>query len=204
MKKFSVYLKTLLVCIILSVVLLAVFIISLTASNKPVSQTPQKVPYYSSSAPSEYGALICFREGGSIFLEFNYDSEKTFVLLLGNSATGDEVTSRGYDLDVILEADYSFLAELIDRFGGILLNTESDGLLNFTGVQITELLSKSSDMEFRRRVAERLLGQIYKEGFTLDDIMFLLENTQSPLSYPSAYFLNETISAATKQTVFIN
>ena len=134
MKRFSVYLKILLVCIILSVVLFAVFGIFVGVSNTPTAETPQNIPYYATDAPEEYGMLINFSVGGSVFLEFSRISEKTAVLLLENNAKTDEITVRGYEVDMVFSANYDFLASLIDRFGGIELNTETDGRLNFTGV----------------------------------------------------------------------
>lgn len=204
MKRFSVYLKILLVCIILSVVLFAVFGIFVGVSNTPTAETPQNIPYYATDAPEEYGMLINFSVGGSVFLEFSRISEKTTVLLLENNAKTDEITVRGYEVDMVFSANYDFLASLIDRFGGIELNTETDGRLNFTGVQITEMLSKSTDAEFRRRIIKRLIENINRQGVNTSDMLFLIENTESELNYPSAYLLPETISAASEQIIFIN
>ncbi len=204
MKRFSVYLKILLVCIILSVVLFAVFGIFVGVSNTPTAETPQNIPYYATDAPEEYGMLINFSVGGSVFLEFSRISEKTAVLLLENNAKTDEITVRGYEVDMVFSANYDFLASLIDRFGGIELNTETDGRLNFTGVQITEMLSKSTDAEFRRRIIKRLIENINRQGVNTSDMLFLIENTESELNYPSAYLLPETISAASEQIIFIN
>ena len=105
---------------------------------------------------------------------------------------------------MVFSANYDFLASLIDRFGGIELNTETDGRLNFTGVQITEMLSKSTDAEFRRRIIKRLIENINRQGVNTSDMLFLIENTESELNYPSAYLLPETISAASEQIIFIN
>ena len=204
MKSFSVYLKILLVCIILSVVFFAVFGIFVGVSNTPTAETPQNIPYYATDAPEEYGMLINFSVGGSVFLEFSRISEKTTVLLLENNAKTDEITVRGYEVDMVFSANYDFLASLIDRFGGIELNTETDGRLNFTGVQITEMLSKSTDAEFRRRIIKRLIENINRQGVNTSDMLFLIENTESELNYPSSYLLPETISAASEQIIFIN
>lgn len=204
MKSFSVYLKILLVCIILSVVLFAVFGMFVGVSNAPTAETPQNIPYFTTEAPEEYGMLINFSEGGSVFLEFSRITEKTMSLLLENGAKKEAVTARGYEVDMVFTANYEFLASLIDRFGGIELNTDSDGLLNFTGVQITELLSKSTDADFRRRIIKRLIEGINRQGVNTSDMLFLIEKTESELNYPSAYLLPETINAASEQIVFIN
>lgn len=204
-KRMSVYLKILVTCAALTLVLAAVFGISVGLSTaQPVNEPEEKIPYYTTEAPEEYGLLISFEGGGSIFFCFDRLGEETSVILLENLATRNNVAEFGYEVDAACGANYDFLAELIDRFGGIELNTDTDGRLKYTGVQVTEMLSRTTDREFRRRVAERLCENMKESGVTNGDMLFLLENTENQLSYPDLYYLPDTVNAALSSVVFVN
>ncbi len=203
-KKFSVYLKVLLTCVCLAVVLFGVFGISVGISISPTNEAPQNIPYYNSEAPEEYGLLVNFDLGSSVFFGFDLNAEKTSVILLPNAATVNDVMAFGYEVNDVSNASYDFLAKLIDRFGGIELNSLTDGRLKYTGVQITEMLSQTNDAEFRCRVIERLFENIKQQGINSDDMLFLIENTETTLNYPNSYYLPETVEKAINNIIFIN
>ena len=76
---------------------------------------------------------------------FYLDFEKrTISILTDNKNTNTGDTLYGYPVDYTVSAGYDLLVYIIDTVGGIELETESE-ILRFTGVQIADMLSKSSE-----------------------------------------------------------
>ncbi|MBR3960599.1 MAG: hypothetical protein IKK13_00100, partial [Clostridia bacterium] len=163
-----------------------------------------KVPYYESEAPVSYGMLFSFFEGQSVYLNFDMEHEQTTVLLLANGAQKSEIESAGYEVDAVFLANHDFLATFIDRLGGIEFSTKEDGTLNFTGVQVTAELSTSNSVELRRNIIKALLNKVKAAGVTAADMLFLIEENETDVSYPQVYLLPETINKALKMVSFIN
>ncbi len=202
-KQMSVYLKILVTCLCLSVVLFSVFSVSVGMNSKPTAETPQNIPYVSDEAPDFFGILMRFEGGGSVYLGFDKADNKTTVIMLGNAAGGGEVSEYGYYTDCEADASFDFLARFIDNFGGIELNTD-EGVFKYTGVQITEMLSKTNDMDFKKRIASKLLSAMRQKGLERADLLMLIEQTETDLNFPSVYHLHNTVNSALGSITFVN
>lgn len=205
-KRVSVYFKILLVCGCLLILFAGVLAAAIMWEGKAATtgESAEKVTYYDTEAPDVYGMFFSFPEGKSIYLNFNKDIGQTRVLLLPNNAKSSDVELAGYEIDADFMANHDFLAALIDRFEGIEFSTSADGTLNFTGVQVTAQLSKSNSVELRRDIIKALLKKIEYEGLTTADMLFLIENCETNVSYPKVYLLPETINNSLKTVSFIN
>lgn len=204
MKNSSIYGKILLVCMCFLVVLSAIFLVSLKTAVEPVTKTPDNIPYVSDDAPDFFGALIRFSEAGSIYLAFDKAEEKTTVILLSNSATEAEVAEYGYRSDCIADANFDFLARFIDSFGGIELLNEGGETFKYTGVQITEMLSKTNDDTFKKTVISRLLNAMKNKGVERADLVSFIEQNKTNLNYPSVYYLHNTLNSSLSAISFVN
>ncbi len=203
-KQTSVYLKILVICACFSLVLMAVFGVSVSMTPKPVQEIQENVPYVSADAPEFFGILMRFKGAKSIYFGFNKEEQKTTVIILPNSAEAKSVTEYGYDVDCQADASFDFLARFIDNFGGIELNTGTDGVFKYTGVQITEMLTKTNDDTFKKTVISKVLSNMKQQGLNRADLVMLIEGTDTDLTFPSAYYLHDTINSALGTLTFVN
>ncbi len=161
------------------------------------------VPYAEPYERDSCGFLVRFRDGNSVFLNFDFYESRTSVLFLPSNADADTVSSYGYEVYKTIDTDYSFLGSLADRLGG--LELEADGKpYKYTGVQLKERLATTTDRTLRRQLAAELLGRFYSRGLTKEDLVFVIENTETTLNFPDAYNLSAMISAVCKNINFIN
>lgn len=203
-KETSVYIKVLVVCACLFFVLVSVFSVSVGLSRKPVQQISEKVPYISEESPEAFGVLIGFSGAQSIYLRFDRLEQKTTVIMLPNNATVSTVLEYGYYVDSETNANFDFLARFIDNFGGIELNTGADGIFKYTGVQITEMLKGTNDAVFKKTVISKVLSGMKQKEVSRADLLMLIENTDTDLNFPNAYYLHDTINSALNTVTFVN
>ena len=202
-KQTSVYLKVLVTCICLSVVLFSVFSVSVGMNSRPTAETPQNVPYVSDEAPDFFGLLMRLEGGASVYCGFDKVGAKTTVIMLENGAQSSAVLEYGYFIDCEADATFDFLARFIDNFGGIELNTDN-GLFKYTGVQITDMLTKTNDIDCKKRVIGKVLTAMQQRGLERADLLMLIEQTETDLSFPSAYYLHDTINSSLRTITFVN
>lgn len=202
-KKFDIYFKILVSCLAFAAALILTFSITLGVKSKTVNEPIDKVPYRVSQAPLFWGVLIDFAGGKSLYLGFDAENNNTSVLLLPESSNEAAVAEYGYVVDTVSKADFDFLAAIIDSFGGIELTADSE-TFNFTGVQISEMLKKSNDTEFKKRIINKMLVKIKEQGMEKEDILLLIENTDTSLAFPDGYYLDETVNNSLAAFKFIN
>lgn len=204
MKNISIYSKILVVCTVFLVVLLSVFSLSLKTELRPANETPQNIPYVSDDSPDFFGVLLRFSGAKSVYLGFDKNEGKTTVIMLENSADKAAVNAYGYEADCIADADFDFLARFIDNFGGMNLTDSAGETFKYTGVQITELLKKSNDVDFKKTVITGLLTAMKTEGVERADLVLFLEQCSTNLNFPSIYYLHDTLNSSLKSLSFVN
>lgn len=204
MKNISVYAKILAVCSAFLVVLLAVFSLSLKAELKPTAETPQNIPYVSDDSPDFFGVLLRFSGAKSVYLGFDKNENKTTVIMLENGADEAAVNAYGYDVDCVSDADFDFLARFIDNFGGINLTDSAGETFRYMGVQITELLKKTNDINFKKTVITGLLTAMKEKGVERADLVLFIEECSTNLNFPSIYYLHDTLNSSLKSLSFVN
>ncbi len=201
--KNNIYFKILVSCLSFAAVLILSFSLTVGVKSKPVVEPEEKVPYKQSQAPLFWGLLMNFSGGKSVYFGFDAEVGTTSVILLPENAQSSEVSQYGYSVDCEVRAEFDFLSSFIDSFGGIELNTDS-GIFSFTGVQITDMLKKTNDIEFKKRIINKLFAKIKVENLRKDHLSLLIENTETTLTFPMAYYLDETVNNAVFDIRFIN
>lgn len=163
----------------------------------------ESVPYYNTDLPDSMGFLFNFYGGGGVFINFDFMSEKTAVILFDDNTDRSAVLQYGYTADKSIQADYTFLGEFIDLYGGLELQV-SGSTQRYTGVQVTDLLAHSTDRELKRQVIDGILKKIEQNGFTKEQLLFIIENTETELNYPDGYILIDNILGPLKNIYFVN
>lgn len=168
--------------------------------NKPADTKPQKVPYLA-PAPQNIGAVFTVgREKTFIYLDFLKENATVIFadeLDISNQIYGYEVTNK-------FTADYELIGGIVDILGGI--DIESDGtVLNYTGTQVVHLLKTASDrMPLRRNIITRILKKIAQTGFTLENMLYIIENSTTDLTVPACYAFIDYLPTTVKTVNFVN
>lgn len=190
----------LLVCICCLAIMVAGGYFYLTRGLKPVDNDASSVPY-SFEKPENKGVLLDF-SGDITFVYLDFEKEKLSVILPPESQVGTEL--YGYPVDCRVKADYALLADIIDFAGGIIL-TENETETRCTGVQITERLSRTSDVtKLKRGVISALMAGIGDVGLDLSTLKYIIENSETDLTVPLCYSWPNYLKSLCKNGTIIN
>lgn len=173
---------------------------SLKENTLPALDTESKIER--TAAKGKKGILFNF-PFDSVFLGFDFDMGKTNVLLLGAENPEEEILENGYFADITVTADYTYLADLIDCFGGI-ETTNGGETLRLTGVQVTDILKSGAESCRRKEFTEKILKNVALGRFTAKQLSNLIESTETGLSFPEGYDLLDGIKSAANEINFIS
>lgn len=187
--------------IICSVCFSAIIHFTVTKKQTQADSNVQSVPYYEEQPPDNAGLLFRFKENSSVFFNLDFYEEKVSVIFFDTKITKQTVLDYGYTVTTTFDTDYIFLAEFIDRFGGIEVQN-GEILQRCTGVQITQMLENET-LE-KHAVITALLSKISFSGFTKNDLTFIIKNTQTQLSFPEGYPLIAPLSNVCRTINFVN
>ncbi len=187
--------------ILTAVILSAMAYFGISQGEQATDNVTSDVPYYNQTPPDTAGFLFRFDDGGSVFLNMDFYEEKISVILFDTKTVKQSVLDYGYTVTYTVDTDYIFLAEFIDRLGGIEMELEGS-LLRYTGVQVTDLL-KNKQVD-KRQVISVMLQKISKNGFSKNDLLYIIKNTTTELSFPSGYPYIEPLPKVCRNVNFVN
>ena len=156
--------------------------ITIEKQNSAADTKQSGIPY--SSLPEDSGVLFAMPDGRGVLIYLEFSQNSISAVFIDDCSDGDSVY-YGYPADYRIEGDYTLLAGIIDNAGGIELGTDEDRL-RYTGVQVEELLSYTSDIRsLSKEVIRGLFKSIYKNGFQSSDMSYIMENCiSSTLTLP--------------------
>ena len=181
-RKFKRYINNILFLIFFgSVVFSAGYLyLDSTVGDIDVTKTEEKVPYYE-TLPQDATVMFNICED-NILVNLCF-SNKTIKLVLAEDSVGNQDTVYGYNIDYYLNCDYKTVGYLTDIAGGIELEGE-----RYTGVQITDMLEYSVvTKETKKLITEKIILGISENGFTKEDMLYIIENADTNLKFASAY-----------------
>jgi len=199
--KFRRVLNLLAVCFCTGIIFIGCGYLYLNRELTPTENKSPSVPYYPES-PENKGVMfeIC-KESVLFFLNFE---NSTISVLFDDSNTPVGGKLYGYDVDYKISGDYDLLAGIIDIAGGIELKTQ-DEVLRYTGVQVSDLLSRETDRdELVREIILVLAEKISEKGFQNKDFLYIIENSQTNLTVPDCYYWPEYINNLCSNVNIIN
>lgn len=189
-KKLKLFLSTVAVCSVCCAIFVGVGYFYLNSKIENVQQNTLSVPYYSQE-PDNVGVMIEIGQHKTFFfLDFYY---KSISVIFDADDLTENGNILGYQVDHYILADYSLLSGIIDIVGGIELETEGEAL-RYTGVQITDMLSTSTDYDrLERTVITKIMKKISENGFQKDDFLYIIENSDTTLTVPVCYYWSDYI-----------
>ncbi len=178
MKKF---LKTVLIFFMCTLTFLGVAYMYLGYNFKRSEKAGQneiKVPYR--QVPQNKGILLVFPSGSGVLAFLNFDTMG--IDLLSVKSTQDNKTDYGgYPVDYTVKMNYTVIAGVVDRVGGV--NLENEGKkVRYTGTQTVDLISGGCDSELRNKIIYQVFSQMSKNGLSKNDFVFVLQNSKTDLS----------------------
>ena len=157
----------------------------------------EKVPYF--QTPQNAGILFDF-SGDTAFVYLNFDSECVNVLI----DDSENYPNYGYSQDFKIEGDYELLGGIVDCVGGIDLDLNGEPL-TYTGVQIAEFLSNNiTTSEFKAELVRAIFVSISQRDFLREDMLYIIENSNTNLTVPDCYYWQENIKKISKTVRVIN
>lgn len=170
--------------------------------NKPVTDVEQKeynVPY--ERKPENCGIAFVFPETSAVLVYLDFENMGLRLLDIENFKPRAEY--HGYTADYTVETDYEFIKGIIDRVGGVNLQTDDD-TMRYTGTQIVELISTGKGKSIKKDLILQIFAQIEKNNFSKDDFIYIIENSKSNLSLVDCIYWSEYIGEMCKKTDFVN
>ncbi len=157
----------------------------LNSETKPTKQNTSSVPYYSET-PENVG--IMFELGNQktyCFLDFYY---KNLNVIFDAESFDIEKSIMGYPIDYSIKINNELFAQIIDIVGGIELESE-EGLLRYTGVQIADMFTYSTDYKrHEREIVRKIIEKIGDNGFGKEDFFYIIENSETAITVPICYY----------------
>lgn len=198
MKRF--YIRLSVICLLGCALLVAGGYFYLQKSIRPTEGQASKIPY-SFSVPDNKGVLFDIA-GNRAFVYLDFANEKLSVII---PQTGDfDPTDYGYSEDFKISGDMSVLAEIIDCSGGIIL-TDNGGETRYTGVQISDIMSRSTEGEkMLRTVIPAIMRSVAENGIEDGVFNYIIDNADTDLTVPDCYMWRNYISKLCENGGIIN
>lgn len=180
--------------------------IYLYANLKQKEQTAQAkkqdVPY-SAEEPKNSGLLINFPDNSRLLVYLDFASQMIFTSIIEDNSVPQK-QYYGYTVNYNVNADYNLISAIIDRIGGIELNLDGKEL-RYTGVQITDIISSKTDISsLKRDIICAVFKKISKNGFSKDDFVYIIENSETDLTVPDCYYWQDYIGEMSSRFVLTN
>lgn len=160
------------------------------------SNSEENVPYYE-TLPQD--ATVMFKICDDNILVNLCFSENTVKVVLAEDFDENQDTVYGYKIDYYLNCDFKTVGYLTDIAGGIELGNE-----RYTGVQITEMLEyQSVSEETKKLITEKIILGISENGFTKEDMLYIIENADTNLKFADSYTWTQYIGELCKFPVIV-
>lgn len=172
---------------------------SLRADNTDNSQ--ENIPY-TAPLPDSVGVLFLLPDNCGYLFYLGFADDELLITTV-TDYDGDK-DYYGYTATYEILCDYTFLAEFIDRLGGIELY-DSGKTLRYTGIQIIDkIYTGSNNSDLKKEVVRRVFEKIADVGITKEDFSFIISSTETNLTVPYCYYWPPYLTEIAEKTRFIN
>ena len=162
---------------------------------------------YSPPPPENTAIVFLWEEGGGDIVYLDFENERIEIILLPQKVDENAALVYGYTQFEAVKANHLLLSGIIDRLGGIELeeSTVSGTPLRYTGAQVVALIGSSpEDFELKRRITEKIFEKISSLGFSNKDFMFIINNSNTTISFPDCYGWSERLGNMSENIVIMN
>lgn len=183
------------ICVLIGI---GYFYLNNTVNNPANTETP-KVPYYPESPQNIVAAFSLENEKTLICFDFK---NLTTTVIFADGLEDDEI--YGYKITNKIELNYEVIGGIVDILGGADLEINGE-ILNFTGNQVAHLFKTTTDrLPLRRNLITQIFKKIAHLGFTLEDMLYIIEHSKTDLTVPFCYSFIDYLQSAAKTVNFVN
>ena len=173
---------------------------NLESKNKAADTKKEDIPY--SEVPENCGLHFLLPANREVLFFLDFEEKISYIINIYEKANYRSGYA-GYSFDYTFTVDYSVLSALIDRIGGLDL-ISGEETLRFTGIQVCDCLCTNGSPEFYYEVTNSFCDRLAQNGFSGEDFVFLIENTETGLTVPVCLYWQEYIKDMFANAVFVN
>lgn len=177
------------------------FWLSSILDKTQVSNGAESIPYYT-PVPDSCGILfdIC---GDKTLLYFDFQQE-TVSVAAADDYSQDSGEFLGFTVDYTVKSDYNLVGYLADAAGGVEMDISGENL-RYTGVQITQMLVyTNAGRVVKDRICSQIISGIARQGFTKEDLLYIIENSDTDIKFNVGYPWVEYIQKMCSFARFVN
>jgi len=180
----------------------AYFYLEFSLNTADADNSESNIPY-AAPLPDSTGVLLSLPDntGYMFYIDFNGEQILTAVIDDTDNAISDYF---GYPVSYSVKADYNLIEGLIDKLGGLELYDNGE-TLRYTGVQIlNKLHSTPNNSDLKREIVKIFFNRIAEVGFSKDDLVYIIQNSDTNLTIPECYYWPPYIADISNNLRFIN
>lgn len=172
---------------------------SLKNEEKAADIKQNNIPY---SEISENRGLLFRINGKKVLFFLDFQQEISYIVNIDNN---DDILDdyAGYPIDYKFDIDYYVLSSVVDRIGGLDLEIKNE-ILRYTGVQVCDIINTDYSPDIPLKIVSAVCKKISETGFSNDDFVFLIDNTNTALTVPECLYWQEYIKSVFANAVFVN
>lgn len=146
---------------------------------KDADQKDYTVPYV--QTPESCGIVFVYPDNSAtlVYLDFNEESIRLLDIEAFDSTRPEYY---GYTADYTVHTSYELIEGIVDRVGGIEIEYQGEKM-RYTGVQVIEMISYGKVDNIKRQILLQIFDKISKNSFSKDDFVYIIENSESDLSF---------------------
>ena len=173
---------------------------NLNVKTAKVQQKEDNVPYR--KIPSNCGISLVFLDDSACL--FYLDFKRMCINVVNISDFDENLYSySGYTNDFSMRVNTHFIEGIVDRVGGIDLTNLSE-TLRYTGSQVVDYLTDDNTLPTRKEIISQLFEKISKNGFSKDDFVYIIENSESNLNLIDCIYWIDFLKDMSKNVEFEN
>lgn len=165
-----------------------------------VDQKDYTVPY--NPTPENCGIAFVFPNNSAalVYLDFN---NVNIRLLDIESFDPSRPEYYGYTSDYTVYTSYELIEGIIDRVGGIDINHNGE-TMRYTGVQVIDLIAYGYTADIKQQILLQIFKKISQNSFSKDDFVYIIENSESNLSFLDCIYWLDYIKEMSGRINIIN
>lgn len=136
--------------------------------------------------PSSKGLLFLSEDGSGIYLFLDFSSISTYLYIFPENA-GEKAALLPYVTDGVFNIKSDFLPRFCDRLGGIEMSDETGEKNLWFSASLMSFCEKRLSYDEMLQLCFSFFNKISKTGLSSEDIMFIIEETDSNISYSVCY-----------------
>ncbi len=136
--------------------------------------------------PASRGLLFLSEDGSGAFVFLDFSSISTYLYIFPENAE-ENAALLPYVTDGIFHIKSDFLPKLCDRLGGIEMRDETGENCVYFSSSLMAFCEKKLGYEERLQLCISFFDKIAKTGLSSEDFMFIIEETESDISYSVCY-----------------